>query len=362
MANYEDKLVDITQQASTDVVGVIASRLKAIGDGGKADAITQKKDLKEISKIMKSTTKNAVAEVENVYEQASKDNDKAMKPYYEARGLDSAIKSLSLTTIKAEAIKGSKRQIEALAKTSAFDIDGKMVPIRTAYLNTINYGIYAMKNKDMDYKTAIRGAVKKLADSGLRVVDFESGYHRRLDSQVRMNILDGIRLFNMDYRMRQGAEFGADGIEVSSHGLPAPDHQDIDGQQYSLKDFDNVNNGLDRPIGTCNCMHSIFPIILGISKPAYTSEYLRKNIEEANKIRYYKGKNGKILKCSGYEATQKQRQQELIIRQLKDIRNAYEVAGLYTLAEEYNRKIKEQMAYYKKMSSDLGLKPRAYYI
>ena len=78
---------------------------------------------------------------------------------------------------------------------------------------------------------------------------------------------------------------------------------------YSDKEYKALNNSLVRRIGTLNCGHSAFPIILGVSEPTYTDEQLeefkRQNAEGVT----YQGKH-----YTTYEATQKQRQIERAIR------------------------------------------------
>lgn len=104
----------------------------------------------------------------------------------------------------------------------------------------------------MDYSTAMRSTVRDMARSGLRRVTFESGYSRRLDSKARMNILEGVRRLNSEMMAETGREFGVDGVEISAHGLCAPDHQPVQGRQYSNKDYERLNEALQRPIGTLN--------------------------------------------------------------------------------------------------------------
>ena len=48
------------------------------------------------------------------------------------------------------------------------------------------------------------------------------------------------------------------------------DRVKVKGKWY--KDFDSVNEKLDRPVSTLNCRHYTFSGILGISQPLYTKE------------------------------------------------------------------------------------------
>ena len=48
-----------------------------------------------------------------------------------------------------------------------------------------------------DYASAIRGALREAGNGGLSV-QYPSGLTRRLDSNLRQNVLDGVRSLNND--------------------------------------------------------------------------------------------------------------------------------------------------------------------
>ena len=77
----------------------------------------------------------------------------------------------------------------------------------------------------------MKKTMRDLTKNGLRTVDYASGYLRRLDSSVRMNIMDGVRRLNRELQIQFGEEFGADWLEVSHHENLAPDYEDtVDGR------------------------------------------------------------------------------------------------------------------------------------
>ena len=190
------------------------------------------------------------------------------------------------------------------------------------------------------------------ADEGLRIT-YASGYTRRLDSAVRMNVLDGIREVNNGIREQVGKEFGAAGVEVTVHALCATDHIDIQGRQFSNEEFERVNSNLRRRISTCNCKHSTFPIILGISQPAYTNEELDKykaNSEQKVTI------DGREM--SKYEATQVQRNVETEIRKAKDKAIFAENLGDDELIKQAKAKVRTLRRHYTDISTQAGLTPK----
>ena len=90
----------------------------------------------------------------------------------------------------------------------------------------------------------------------------------------------------------------------------------------SDKEFERLQNRLDRPFGIWNCRHHWFPILLGISQPTYSPEELeafKQNSREEITI------DGRTK--TRYEWTQEQRRIETAIRQQKDIAVAAKASG-----------------------------------
>ena len=150
-----------------------------------------------------------------------------------------------------------------------------------------------------------------------------------------------------------GREFGADGVEISAHGLCAPDHRHIQGRQFSNEEWESINRSLDRPLGTLNCQHFATPIVLGVSKPVYSRKELTDINRRSSERIEYKGQ-----KMSRYEASQRQRQMETAIRYAKDERDAMIAAGDKLGATQARKKSAELSAEYKRFCEQAGLTPR----
>lgn len=189
--------------------------------------------------------------------------------------------------------------------------------IKQTYFDLIDEAVYKTSMGVSDYQSSMRETIRQLADSGVKVheekVGYDSGYNRRIDSTVRQNVLTGVRKINQTTQKIVGREFGADGVEISAHSPCAEDHLDIQGRQFSNKEFKEINSELNRPIGEYNCRHFVFSIVLGVNEPSYTKEMLDKLNNESKEIVEYDGK-----KYTKYEATQVQRKLETAIRAQKD--------------------------------------------
>lgn len=228
------------------------------------------------------------------------------------------------------------------------------------YKNLVDVAIDAVVNGVSSYDEIIRAQLTdtslsplvRHADEGLRIT-YASGHTRRLDSAIRMNVLDGMREVNNGIREQVGKEFGADGVEVTAHALCAADHIDIQGRQFSKKEFEIVNESLRRKISTCNCKHATFPIILGISKPTYTDEELedyKNNSEQKVTI------NGKEM--TKYEATQVQRKVETEIRKAKDKAIFADAMGDTESVSIAKARVEALKKHYNNVSKQAGLTPK----
>lgn len=297
----------------------------------------QLKNGREIDKIMEDLEKASQLsrkDLEELLEIAAEENIEFANVYYEAKGMDkvSYKDSKQFQNIVKSVEKTTQEVFTNLSSTTAIKLlkdngEGYLKGIREAYEDVIDRCVLAVSTGQIDYQKAMYDTIKQLANSGVKKIYYDNvgkkrqdgttikyPYARRLDSSVRMNILDGVRQVNIGVQEQVGKEFGADGVEISAHVPCAVDHQSIQGRQFSKKQFEKINNNLDRPIGTLNCTHFVFSIVLGVSSPNYTSEQLKTFKNESNSIVEYEGK-----KYTKYKATQVQRKIETAIRQQKDL-------------------------------------------
>lgn len=224
--------------------------------------------------------------------------------------------------------------------------------VSSIYRDVIDRGIQAAQAGVEDYRSAMRRALREASAEGLRV-KYASGLTRRLDSAVRMNVLDGIHALNQANMDAIGSAFGADGVEISAHPMCAEDHLPYQGKQYSNAAFAELQDKLPRPIGMWNCRHIAYPILLGISPPAHSAQELDE---------YRRGSTEQIeidgATHSRYEWTQVQRAIETAVRYKQDEITLAKAAGDDVLVRDARRKIRELDSYYSKISEAAGTPKR----
>ena len=190
--------------------------------------------------------------------------------------------------------------------------DGQTRELTQAYQQACDFAFTKVSTGAQDYNSAIREATRNLAEKGIVTIDYESGVHTSLEAAVRRNIMGGLGLMQERISKQNHDDFGCNGWETSAHAASAPDHEPIQGKQYSDAEFEKLNNSLVRRIGTLGCGHSAFPIILGVDSPQYTPEELEKFRADNEKGIDYNGRHYTM-----YEATQCQRKLERAIRKQK---------------------------------------------
>lgn len=284
-----------------------------------------------INKLSEITDKN-VKDIYEIFEEVAKMSQEYARQFYEYRKINFVPfdENLTLQRQVSAIAKATAEQYQNMSKTFAFarlNENGEryFTDLSQTYQDVIDEAVLSISQGRESYNTVMKRTMQQLCDSGIRTVNYETGYSRRADSSVRMNIMDGVRRLNMELQNQFGEEFDADGVEVSHHKNPAPDHENtIDGKQFSTKgevevegvkyqDFDTVNNSLVRHVGELNCYHFTYQIVLGVSEPLHSKEEL-----EADKKANHDGFEFEGKHYTNYEGTQLQRQLETKIRQYKD--------------------------------------------
>ena len=332
---------------------------------------TVKDLLDELSKISGLSVKDLKA----ILEKVAKENIGFADVYYKARGLKTPIynenKALQRLVSSVYSISGA--EFKNIAKSTGFKLLGGngeplLLNIDETYKEVIDRCVVAISQGKETYQQAMRSTLKQLASSGVRKIEYESGYSRRLDTSIRMNILDSMRQVSNESQQLFGKEFDSDGVEISTHLNPSPDHY-MQGRQFSNEEYKKLQNGenakdyqgkiwnLDhnhdgsfRPISTMNCFHYIFSVVLGVSKPQYSNEELKKIIDDNEKGAELDGKH-----YTNYELTQIMRKLETKIREQKDLQIMARTSDDKDLILQAQTKITQLTNKYKQVVKISGL-------
>ena len=231
---------------------------------------------------------------------------------------------------------------------------GKVLPLREAYTSTMDYAFELVSTGATDYNTAIRMATRNLAERGLVTIDYASGIHTSLDAAVRRCVMGGLGLMVEQTQQLTHDQLGCDGWEISAHAASAPDHEPIQGKQYTDAEYKALNSSLRRRIGTLNCGHVAFPIILGVNAPQYSKKDLQDLREDNDQGISYEGRH-----YTTYEATQHQRKLERTLRAQKRRVLVSEASGDKEQLTVNQIRLQRLRQEYKRFSKAAGLRTQA---
>lgn len=395
MERLAEVLVDRIEELNVTILEEIGKMIEKIGilTPSKAQQLAQTLRYgasynKIINKLAEVTNLN-VEQIYEIFEEVAKKDQAFAKQFYEYREKDFIPYEENIPLqrqVKAVANLTARNYIN-ISQASAFitiENGHKVItPLSQIYEKCLDKAILSVVEGKESYNTTMRKTIRELAKNGIKTVSYASGYSRRLDSAVRMNLFDGMRQMSNEINEQFGKEFDADGVEITVHDYPAPDHEKVQGRQFSiirprsdeLSEYEKLQNGSEatdyngnkitldhdgnrkyRPISTMNCYHSTRNVILGINKPLYSQKELD-DIRKKNKDGFeFEGKHYTM-----YEGTQLQRQIETRIRQLKDEQIAERAMGEIGDKDKIARcqkKISMLNSRYNKLSKASGLYTR----
>lgn len=243
------------------------------------------------------------------------------------------------------------------------DAGRTMLPPAKAYQWALDSAALQVQSGAINYNQAIKTAVKELADSGLKVVDYESGHRDHIDVAVRRAVMTGVSQICAKYTEQSAEYLDTPYFEVSAHvgarDKPGPSpwssHKDWQGHVYSVRAgdiypsiYDVCGLGAVDGLEGANCRHRRFPWVEGVSERTYTDEQLE-HIDDDHGCTF----DGKDY--TAYEATQMQRRIERTVRKLKREKSAYKAAGLHEDEAAVNIRLRRLNAKYKAFSAEAGL-------
>ena len=250
----------------------------------------------------------------------------------------------------------TKDELENLSRSYGFSVmmgaRRVFMPFATYYQRYVDTAIMDIISGGFDYNSVIRRVVTQMTNSGLRFVDYATGYSSRADVAARRSILTGVAQITAEVNERNAEELGTDYFEVDWHPAARPDHQAWQGKVYSREELVSVC-GLGSKTGLCgiNCRHVYYPFVPGVSERMYTDEWLEEQNRKEAETKEWHGK-----KLNAYEQTQQQRKMETAMRAQREKVRGFQEAGVdndeITIAK---CKYQAQLDEYKQFSKKMGL-------
>ena len=283
-------------------------------------------DIRDISRNLAKATALNVRDIYAIY-------GMALRESYTDPRFASALKSRPLSSMQNERLMMFVRNVAAQTATAMYNFSNTTAILPT-YKEALDKAITAVSIGGMSYTETARDIIRDLGYNGLQV-HYESGYHRRLDTAVRQNIVDGVNQINQHASLAMGEMLGYDGVELSAHANSAPDHEPVQGRVFLLSEFQKMQSGagfsdidgnhysgFKRAIGEWNCMHIAMSFDTKTSVRRYSDEQLQQWKEDNAKGCDVGGKHYTL-----YQARQLMRQLETKVRREKDAAVAAKLNG-----------------------------------
>lgn len=319
-------------------------------------------DLKSIEEAISKTAEISKQKLNSLLNDVVERNQK-----YYTGVIDLAHVTQPETLVDAATVDAIKRQthdtFRNLTASTGFLVGNTMLKPARAYQWALDNAEMQIQSGAINYNQAIKAAVKQLADSGLRVVDYESGHRDFIDVAARRAVMTGVNQICAKYTEQSAEYLDTPYFEVSAHAgardKPGPSpwssHKDWQGKVYSIRAgdiypsiYDVCGLGAVDGLEGANCRHRRNVWVEGVSERTYTDEQLA-HIDDDLGCDF----DGK--KYTAYEATQMQRRVEREARKLKREKAAYKAAGLHEDETAVNIRLRRLNAKYKAFSVAAGL-------
>lgn len=258
-------------------------------------------------------------------------------------------------------VEATKKQVslefENMANSMGFAIkgpDGNVTysPLLDFYRSTLDNAVIDIQSGAFSYQRVLERTIHKMTASGVRWVDYDSGWHNRVDVAARRAVLTGFRQTQAHINEKVAADLGTDYYEVTYHVGARPTHQPWQGKVWKYSELQSVC-GLGEVTGLhgANCYHDYHAFIPGVSIRTYTDEQLEQMLKEENTPKDYNGKQ-----YTTYEALQQQRKMETSMRKTRqDIKLLQDGESDDTAITLKKAKYYGQMQTYEAFSKKMGL-------
>lgn len=385
-----ERILRRQEKANERILKTIGEILGEIGELTPSEVYTIGQQLKygesldKIVKILSETSNISEVEIYKMLEAEARKNLELKRVYFEAKKIDfipyeqnialqNKVREIAIATLN------TYRNISATTGLTFLDLNGNKITrgIREAYNQIVDDAIMNVLTGKETFYEAMKNQLQTIGQNGVQSIEYESGRHRRIDSALRMNLSDGLNQLAIAQQEIVGEQFGFDGYEVTTHLMPAPDHQFVQGHIFTIEEYKKLQkdgiakdiNGKEydlhlelkngetakgfRPISTNNCYHLAWSINIGVDTPRYTQKELDKIIKDNNKGFTFEDKHYSL-----YDGEQLLRRTELELRKTRETKIMAKAGGDNDLLNKMKQRENTLVDKYYDILKVSGLKSR----
>ena len=211
-------------------------------------------------------------------------------------------------------IQQSLADLENVTQSLGFylDYNGRKIltPLSQVYTNYLDNACFDVVTGAFDYGSVLRRVVTQLTNSGLRKIEYGSGYASRVEVAARRAVMTGVANLTGEIAGYNAKKLGTEYFEVEWHAGARPTHSVWQGRVWTKEQLYSVC-GLGTVTGLlgANCYHTYYPFFPGISERNWSDDWLEEQNRKESKPKEFQGKEYTL-----YEAKQRQRQMETAMR------------------------------------------------
>lgn len=221
--------------------------------------------------------------------------------------------------------------------------------VLNAYQREMDLALLKVATGAFSYDQAVNDCVHRLAQSGLRSIDYASGRSYQIDTAARMCVRTGLSQLSGRITEANLKQTGQDLVITSQHLGSRPEHVPWQNKVFSYSGknkrypdfFKETGYGTVAGLKGANCTHDFYPFWEGAS-------VIPDDLEEPAPVTI----NGR--EYDYYQVSQRQRKMERDIRATKREIEAQKAIGRDTTALQ--NQLRKQTADYKQFSADAGVK------
>lgn len=359
---WPDGAVGVAQSLEDAIISIICRALRDGIDPEKAapaNSVVQA----QIRRALQDFVNDTYMEADGVYVSTYESVVNGENYLYRHFGKDTSLTSSDVmhSMLRSE-LQQTQGTLLNLSRSAGFVIDGRYTLATYAYQAALDRTIRSIRGGTAPY-AAIRDTVIRLTNSGVKTVEYDSGYTKQIDVAVRECVVTGMHQLSERIISVQQAELGANLTLMSQHA-DARDKSDMP-ENHKLwqnnifwlfwpeggyRPYTDVGEGTVTGYRGVNCRHSRRIWFDGVTERP-------DDIVDVDPIEY----GGKSY--DAYEATQRQRQIERNIRFYKRRLVGMEEAGVTSDDKLYRKSsnlLSRWNAEYAKFSEAAGLRMQSH--
>jgi DNA-binding transcriptional MerR regulator len=219
-----EELAELYRSLEATLLDEICSRLKLAGELNEVTVQDIRAlrshgiSLEEIERAIQRTASISQRDLQKLLDDVVERNQRYYREVIDLAGVTAPEMLVSVTEIAA-IMAQAQREVGNLTRSMGFLVDNgrtMLTPAR-AYQWALDNAEMQVMSGAVSYNQAIKSAVKQLADSGIKIVNYESGHKDQIDVAVRRAVMTGVNQICQKYSEQSMDYLETDLVEVSAH-------------------------------------------------------------------------------------------------------------------------------------------------